>query len=92
MRVLIAVLIASAALQATPAVAYENFIPQGHSYSPDTPELPEFNSEEDRITSQADIYESEIYNRQRRAKIFSSQFEQFRSSQEMKGGSEFIDY
>lgn len=92
MRVLLAVLTAAAAVLAQPALAYENFIPLGHSYSPDTPELPAFNSEEDRINSQVDIYESEIYNRQRRAKIFSSQFQQFRSDQELKGGSKFIDY
>ncbi len=92
MRAFLAVLFAASALQVLPAIAYENFIPLGHSYSPDTPELPAFNSEEDRINSQVDIYESEIYNRQRRAKIFSSQFQQFRSEQELKGGGEFIDY
>lgn len=92
MRAFFAILIAAAAVQATPALAYENFIPMGHSYSPDNPELPAFNSDEDRLNSQVDIYESEIYNRQRRAKSFASDFERFRSDQELKGGSAFIDY
>lgn len=92
MRAILAVLFATAAMQAMPALAYENFIPMGHSYSPDSPEIPAFNSEEDRLNSQVDIYESEIYNRQRRAKSFASDFERFRSDQELKGGSGFIDY
>lgn len=92
MRAMLAILLVTAALQVVPAVAYENFIPMGHSYSPDSPELPAFNSDEDRLTSQTDIYESEIYNRQRRAKSFASDFQRFRSDQELKGGSTFIDY
>ena len=94
MRVSVAVLTAAIAVLALPvqAVAYENFIPQGHGYSPDDSVLPDFNSEQDRINSQVDIYEAEIYTRLRRAKSFSSQLDQFRNEQELSGGSEFIDY
>ncbi len=38
------------------------------------------------------MYESEIYNRQRRAKLFSSQLDQFKSAQEFNASSDFIDY
>ena len=94
MRVFVAVLAVAIAVLALPdqAVAYENFIPLGHSYSPDDPVLPDFNSEQDRVNSQVDIYEAEIYTRLRRAKSFSSQLDQFRNEQELSGGSEFIDY
>jgi hypothetical protein len=94
MRIVVTVAVFAAVLaaQALPSAAYENFIPLGHSYSPDSPELPAFNSEEDRINSQADIYESEIYTRQRTAKTFSSQLDRFSNDQEISGGSEFIDY
>ena len=92
MRLSIAVLAAAMALTPAPALAYENFIPLGHSYSPDDSVLPEFNSDQDRLNSQVDIYESEIYNRQRRAKVFSSQLDRFNNDQEISGSSEFIDY
>lgn len=90
---LFAILLAATALsQATPAFAYENFIPMGHNYSPDSPELPEFNSEQDRINAQVDIYETEIYTRQRRAKVFSSNLDHFDNNQEISGSNNFIDY
>lgn len=88
-----AILLAATALsQAAPALAYENFIPMGHNYSPDDPELPAFNSEQDRVNAQVDIYETEIYGRQRRAKIFSSNLDHFGNDQEISGSSDFIDY
>lgn len=92
MRFSFVILVAAFAFAPAPAFAYENYIPLGHSYSPEDPELPEFNSEQDKLNSQVDIYESEIYNRQRRAKVFSSQLDQFKNNQELSGGSEFIDY
>jgi hypothetical protein len=92
MRVTLAVLAAAAVMMTAPAHAVENFIPLGHSYSPDQPELPAFDSEQDRLNSQVDIYESEIYSRLRRAKIFSSQLDHFSNDQELKGSGEFIDY
>ena len=54
--------------------------------------LPKFNSEQDRLNSQVDIYETEIYIRQRTAKRFSSRLDRFSYDQELKGGNEFIDY
>ncbi len=88
-------LLAAALLLLTPQVAsaYENFIPLGHNYSPDQPELPSLNSEQDQVNAQVDIYEAENYTRQRDAKIFSSELGQFSSEQELGGRSgDFIDY
>jgi hypothetical protein len=76
----------------TPALAYENFIPLGHNYSPDQSELPQLNSEQDRINAQTDIYEAEIYTRQRDAKEFNSRVQQFRNQQEFTMNNGFIDY
>ena len=94
MRVFVACLTVAAAMLALPvqANAYENFIPLGHSYSPDDSVLPDFNSDQDRLNSQVDIYESEIYTRLRRAKSFSSHLDRFSNDHELKGGGEFIDY
>ena len=88
----IAIITLSALLASAPAMAFENFIPLGHNYSPDDQTMPEFNSDADRLNSQVDIYETEIYTRQRRAKQFSSNLDQFSNNQELKGASDFIDY
>ena len=76
----------------SPALAYENFIPLGHNYAPDDSELPAFGSDQDKLNGEVDIYESEIYNRQRRAKVFSSQLDRFRNDQEFRRNNDFIDY
>ena len=52
-----------------------------------SPELPAFNSEQDRLNSQVDIYESEIYTRLRRAKMFSSQLDHFSNDQELQAAA-----
>ncbi len=92
MRIAIIAFAAAFGFAASPALAYENFIPLGHNYSPDNSELPEFNSTEDQVNGQVDIYEADIWTRQRAAKSFSSRLNQFSNNQEMDGGSPFIDY
>jgi hypothetical protein len=92
MRIAIATFALCLGLAAGPAVAYENFIPLGHNYSPDDPRMPAFNSDQDKLNAQVDIYESEIYNRQRRNKIFNSQVNRFSNDQQYRAGSDFIDY
>ncbi|HRX37093.1 MAG TPA: hypothetical protein P5337_11905 [Aestuariivirga sp.] len=92
MRIAIAAFALCLGIAAQPALAYENFIPLGHNYSPDDPELPALNSQQDRVNSQVDIYEAEIYTRQRRNKVFNSQLNQFSNDQEYRGYKEFIDY
>ena len=92
MRIAIVLAVATLALAPAPAFAYENFIPLGHNYSPDDQTLPELNSAQDQLNAQVDIYESDIWTRQRAAKSFSSQLDQFSNNQELQGGSDFIDY
>ena len=92
MRFAITFVVVALVLAPLPVQAYENFIPIGHNYSPDDQTLPELNSPQDRLNSQVDIYEADIWTRQRAAKAFSSRLDQFSNSQELKGGSTFIDY
>lgn len=90
----IAAVVFAAALGASigPAVAYENFIPLGQNYATGENELPPLNSPEARFNSQVDIYESDIYNRARAARSFSTQMELYSNSQELDHKSGFIDY
>lgn len=74
------------------AMAFENFIPLGHNYSPDDQVLPEINSRQDRINLQTDIYETEIYVEQRSRRADTSFLNRFISSQETSGADYSIDY
>ncbi len=46
-----------------------NKIPAGHSYSPNQEKLPSTNSRKYRLNSQTDIYETEIYRKNRETAI-----------------------
>jgi hypothetical protein len=74
------------------ASAAENFIPGGHTYSPERSNLPELNSPQDQINLGADLIESEIYNKQREQKQFDSQLRRFTDEQELPGADYNIDY
>ena len=67
------------------ATAAENFIPRGHSYSPDSPFLPDANSAEDLLNQKVDLFEAQLYVKQREQKIWESQQNRFRSHQELDG-------
>ncbi len=82
---------ASIFLTAVTAQAAENFIPQGHTYTPDSSFLPPLNSAQDRINLQADIFESEINSEQRRRKLIENDFSSFISSQSLDGSARW-DY
>ncbi|MGE3875777.1 MAG: hypothetical protein AB7F74_22720 [Parvibaculaceae bacterium] len=76
----------------TPAFAVENFIPGGHTYSPDNTPLPPLNSEQDDINLNADLIQSEIYRQQRERKVLDSQFQRFISEQQLEGGDFSPEY
>lgn len=92
MRLTLLAVVATLALASSQAHAYENFIPMGQSYAPGENELPRLDSEQDRLNSQVDIYESEIYNRQRDLKEFSTQMNSYSLGRTPSGSSDFIDY
>ncbi|CAN5509821.1 hypothetical protein BH10PSE7_BH10PSE7_00690 [soil metagenome] len=79
-------------LAAAPAAADENFIPGGHSYSPDSGGLPPLNSEQDRINAQADMIQAEIYTKQREQQLFNSQLRRFQNEQELTGPDYLPEY
>ncbi len=77
---------------ASPAAAYENFIPLGHSYSPDDETLPPLNSDQDQLNSEVDVEEAATWVRDRSERIFNSRIEQLVSDQKQRTPSDFIDY
>lgn len=90
MRLAIALLVT--ALGAAPAMALENFIPLGHNYSPDDEVLPEFSGTQDRINTQTDLYETEVYIGERFQAEQDSNMRRFLNNQELEGGDYSIDY
>ena len=74
------------------ATAAENFIPGGHTYSPERSSLPALNSPQDQINLGADLIESEIYRKQREQKQFESQMRRFTDEQILPGADYNIDY
>jgi hypothetical protein len=81
-----------AAMLAGPAAAYENFIPMGTGYSTEVDSLPSFQSEHGQVIQQTDIYESEIYRKQRRDLEFTHHLRQFQSDATFTGIDTYIDY
>ena len=75
-----------------PTLAAENFIPGGHTYSPDNIPLPDLNTEQDNINLNADIIQSEINTKQRERKLLDSQMQRFIGEQELQGGDYTLEY
>jgi hypothetical protein len=80
------------ALGASPAVAYENFIPLGAGYSPNVSEVPDFNSQDGRKTARSDSYETDIYLKARKKIEDESRLRQFFSDRNSNGVDTHIDY
>jgi hypothetical protein len=74
------------------ASAYENFIPMGTGYSTEVGSLPAFDSEHGQVIQQTDIYESEIYRKQRSQLEFQHHLRQFQSDSTFTGIDTYIDY
>ena len=92
MRIWFAALMFVFAFSPVESQAYENFIPLGQNYSPDDSTLPALNSEREKFNTQVDIYETDIYTKQRTTKEFWSNLQRFVNDQELKGANNFIDY
>jgi hypothetical protein len=86
------IVVAALAASTVSAQAYENFIPLGAGYSTDVSALPDPNSDQQAVTVQSDIYETEIYNKQREEQIHNSYMNRFFSSSENSGADFSIDY
>ena len=73
-----------------PALAYENFIPLGAGYSTDVSSLPALNSQAQANTSQADIYETELYRKQLEQRQHDSYITRFYANSDASDFS--VDY
>ena len=62
----------AAALWAAPALAGENYLPTGYTYTPDSHTLPAIGSEEAKQVAKYDAYESELHRKQRQIAIDNS--------------------
>ena len=67
-----AVVVAGLVVAAGAAMANENFIPSGHSYTPESSSLPPLNSYQDKVNNQTDIYQTEIWHKQYEQRQFDS--------------------
>ena len=76
----------------SPALAYENFIPLGTGYSADVDSLPGLESDVSGAISKADVYETELYFKARKAAEDESYFRRFQSNTEFDGGDSSLDY
>jgi hypothetical protein len=92
MKMRVIVLFSLVAFGATPAVAYENFIPLGAGYSPSVSEVPEFDSQDGRKIARSDSYETDIYLKGRKKIEDESRLRQFFSDRNSTGLDTHIDY
>ena len=78
-------------LAASPAFAYEKFIPLGTGYSTGVSSIPALNSDEQALTVQSDIYESEVYRKQLEMRRHQSYIDRFSNTN--SDASDFsVDY
>ena len=72
------------------ALAYDSFIPLGAGYSTEVSTLPALDSQAQALTTQADIYESEIYRKLLEQRQHDSYISRFSSNSDASDFS--IDY
>ena len=90
MRVILVVL--AFTLSAGFGHAFENFIPAGTGYSTENQSLPDFNSDQSSINQQTDIYETEIYRKQRKYAEDDARLRQFFSQNYVSSTNGGVDY
>lgn len=75
-----------------PAFAYENYIPLGAGYATGNNVLPDLNSDEQALTVQTDIYESELYRKQLEQRRSESFLNGFGANSDTSSSDNTIDY
>jgi len=75
-----------------PAMAYEKFIPTGAGYSTTVKTLPSVNSDAQSLTTQTDIYESEIYRQQLEDQKSFSHLRRFLQNSDSSNTDFSVDY
>ncbi len=74
------------------AHAYDSFLPLGLGYSTRSVDLTKLTPRQRAAINQADIYETEIYKRQLRAKQFDSKFQNFQSDRNSNLTDNVLNY
>ena len=93
MRVFSVMVVVAGFVVATGAAqAFENFIPAGTGYSTEILTLPELNSEQSKLNQQTDIYETEIYRKQRKYAEDDAKMRRFFSQNDATGLGGSVDY
>jgi hypothetical protein len=88
----LAAVVIAGLLAAAPAAAVENYIARGHPYAPGDDRLPPLNSDQDQINLQTDLYEAELYVRQRERKAMESELFRFRNDRSFSGPDYSLEY
>jgi hypothetical protein len=84
--------VALMAATAPAAMAYENYIPLGTGYSTNVDKLPRFESDAGQVSQQTDVYETELYLKNRKKVEDDSRFREFFSDRNSTGADSHIDY
>jgi hypothetical protein len=93
MRIISVTVVAMGLVSMVPAAqAFDKFIPLGVGYSTELSELPALDSEEQSLTNQADIYETEIYNKQLEQQRHNNYINHFLNDQNSAGSDFSLDY
>ncbi len=91
-HLLILATVCVAACVATPAMAFDTFIPLGMGYSTQGGSLSGLSAQERDTINQADIYETDIYQRQLHARQNDSRMRRFSSDRNSNGTDFSVDY
>lgn len=92
MRVVLLAGVMVAALGVAQAKAYDTFIPLGLGYSTTEGSVSALSASEQQAINQADIYETDIWQRQHRARQFDSKMQRFLNDRNSNGTDTWIDY
>lgn len=74
-----------------PAAAYENFIPLGTGYSTGVSTIPALGSDAQTLTTQTDIYETELYRKHLEDQVNFSHLRRFLQNSD-SSSTEAVDY
>ena len=75
-----------------PAQAYDSFLPLGLGYSTHSVDLSSLTPKQRAAINKADIYETEIYGRQLRARQFDSRMQHFMNDRNDSVTDNWINY
>jgi hypothetical protein len=91
-KTLILGVVLAAGLVSGRAQAFDTFIPMGFGYSTSNMQPSQLSEQDKKIIGQADIYETDIYQRQLRARETDTRMQNWRSDRNFDGTDHFPEY